>query len=216
MLRFFVLITGAVSIYASMEHHRKDDSGAAHGLQLWKQSEDAYCLNSSNLLDSNHNTARAPLDRSKFGRFVGTIEPGQGFDEYGLLQAESSRSSSFIADEVSRLMVVDRELYDSCLRPFRGLQLSARQKLAHQYPLFASWPESFIKMAVISLKPKRAGFGMNIVTQGQAVDGLIFLATGEVKILMNPLLHITQYSQLDLESFKRSKEDKRSHCAKEW
>ncbi|VDK87487.1 unnamed protein product [Dibothriocephalus latus] len=211
-----ILISGAVSMFTSSEHRRKNGSGGAHCLHFWKESGDPNSVKLSKSFDSNDNATRVHLDRSKLGRFVGTIDPGQSLGEYDLLQAETSRQSSFIADEACRLMVVDGELYDYCLRPFRGLQFSARQKFAQSCPLFASWPKRFIEMAVMSLKPQSAVFGMNIVEQGEAVNGLIFLVSGEVKIQMNLSLHVAQYRQLDLESFKRSKEDEESRGAKEW
>ena len=87
---FYVILKGAVSIYARKEddhhtdYHHHHDMGAVRGAQ----ERVAY-----------------------FGNELGNLKSGKSFGEMVLMSDKKDRNATVIADEMTELIVIDEELF---------------------------------------------------------------------------------------------------------
>lgn len=137
-----------------------------------------------------------PLDRSKYGIYVGKIDAGKSFGELALINADCVRNATIIADEPTDLLSVDRDLYNRSLRAFQTHEFEQRKDFVSNFPMFHSWAPRYKKMMAMSLKKHVLQFEDTIVKQGASVDGIHFIIKGQVKIRVDPNQHPNQYQSL--------------------
>jgi hypothetical protein len=92
-----------------------------------------------------------------------------------LITKNCIRSASVIADEVSDLMVVNRVLYNRCLKAAQLAEVEAKMKFVKEHPYFSSWQPKLKKQVAFSLTKLKVQYDNYVVKQGSLVNGLYFL-----------------------------------------
>lgn len=100
---------------------------------------------------------------------------GHSFGELALINKDCVRNASCISDDVTDLLIVNRDLYNRSLRAHQAQEYADKLRFVSEFPLFSNWQPRFKKMMAMSLKKETLPFESTIVRQGDAVDGLYFL-----------------------------------------
>nr|XP_006826030.1 PREDICTED: uncharacterized protein LOC102810128 [Saccoglossus kowalevskii] len=79
-----------------------------------------------------------PLDRSEFGTHIRFVGAGGSFGELALLHENCVRNASVIANAVTDMIVVDRDLYSRSLKAAQEHELKEKYAFIDTYPLFRS------------------------------------------------------------------------------
>ncbi|XP_069128853.1 uncharacterized protein [Argopecten irradians] len=164
---FFIILNGLVSIhinttFGSDDDNPEDSGGGGEGGGAAEQKEEKK-------------GEEKKLDRSKYGNYVGKIEPGKSFGELALINADCVRNATIIADETTDLVVVNRELYDRSLHYFQAKEFEERKAFVEGNPMFSNWQPKYKKQMAMSLRKEKLTFEAPILRQGTQVDGLCFL-----------------------------------------
>lgn len=170
---FYVLLTGTVSIYietALPEGDIVQTNGESNGVGLWK-------------------TSVKKLVRSSFGNYIARLEAGKSFGELALINKDCVRNASIITDEQCELIVVNRALYNRCIKAYQIQEFNRRRDFVEDFPLFSSWPLRYKRQMAMSLRKTTVSYGGVIVKQGDPVDAVYFVLSGEVKISVDPSLY---------------------------
>ncbi|XP_050411269.1 uncharacterized protein LOC126825617 isoform X1 [Patella vulgata] len=178
---FYIILTGSVSIHINTT-----------------LSDEEFSLVKKKQLDEEAAVLRdgpeiRPIDRTKYGNFLGVIEAGKSFGELALINNDCVRNASIISTEVCDLLVVRKDLYNRSLRSHQSQAFEEKQRFVNSLPLFHSMPFRYKNMMAMSLKKDIFKFEDLIVKQGTPVDGLIFIISGQVKVVMDPSQHRSQY-----------------------
>ncbi|KAL3312127.1 hypothetical protein Ciccas_009289 [Cichlidogyrus casuarinus] len=139
------------------------------------------------------------LDRSKFGIKVGSIPAGRSFGELALINDDCIRNASIISDEICDLVVVDRELYDRSLKSFQEAELKERKDFIQDCQLFSKWSKSHKRQAAMSLRRETFEYDEYLIEQGKSLNGLVFILSGQAKVVIDCLMHRKQYPDRDLD-----------------
>ncbi|KAL4225729.1 hypothetical protein ACF0H5_016418 [Mactra antiquata] len=174
---FFIILSGTVAIY--IQNNIPED-GIQYDPTLYQEDKTGK---------------RKQLDRSIFGFTVGKIPAGRSFGELALINADCVRNASIIADEVTDLIIVNRELYDRSLKAFQEKEFNEKKRFVEEYYLFQGWTNKYKKQLAMSLRKEKVCFDDIIIKQGYPIDGLCFLLTGQAKVLVDPIQHEIQYPQ---------------------
>ncbi|XP_033752366.1 uncharacterized protein LOC117336097 isoform X2 [Pecten maximus] len=179
---FFIILNGLVSIHINTtfgsDDDNPEDSGGGEGGGEKKEEKKGE---------------EKKLDRSKYGNYVGKIEPGKSFGELALINADCVRNATIIADETTDLVVVNRDLYDRSLHYFQAKEFEERKAFVEGNPMFSNWQPKYKKQMAMSLRKEKLTFEAPILRQGTHVDGLCFLLSGQARIIADNSMHATQY-----------------------
>lgn len=139
-------------------------------------------------------TPNAPLDRKKLGNFIVQFDTGKTFGELALINKDCIRNASVVADESTDLIVINRDLFNRSLRAPQEYDLQVRENFVKQNELFRSWAPRYRRQAVMSLRREQLQFGMVVVKQGDPVNGLHILCSGQAKVSVDTIQHTHQYA----------------------
>ncbi|XP_055900490.1 uncharacterized protein LOC106079331 isoform X3 [Biomphalaria glabrata] len=181
---FYIILSGSVSIFINTTL-TEEEYPAIKDAQLAEEA----------LVEKEAKLGR-PLDRNKYGIYIGKIDNGKSFGELALINADCVRNATIIADEPTDLLSVDRDLYNRSLRAFQAHEFEQRKDFVSSFPMFNSWATRYKKMMAMSLKKQVLQFEDTIVKQGNSVDGIHFIIKGQVKIRVDPNQHPNQYQHL--------------------
>ncbi|KAG5452451.1 cAMP-dependent protein kinase regulatory subunit [Clonorchis sinensis] len=171
---FFIILSGKVSIYVQTDEP-----------QLSEEPTDA----------AKAKPGKAE-DRSKLGQFVGHLEPGGCFGEVALLDKESLRTATVIADCETELIVIDRTLYNRSLREVHQVELREKAEFVNRCPAFAGWPYALLKQVGLSLRKVTMSYGAPVVRQGEPLNKMFFLLSGQVQVSVDILMHQKQFPEM--------------------
>ncbi|TGZ74530.1 hypothetical protein CRM22_000879 [Opisthorchis felineus] len=158
---FFIILSGKVSIYVQTDEP-----------QLSEEPTDAAKAKPDKV-----------EDRSKLGQFVGHLERGGCFGEVALLDKESLRTATVIADCETELIVIDRTLYNRSLKEVHQVELREKAEFVNQCPTFAGWPYALLKQVGLSLRKVTMSYGAPVVRQGEPLNKMFFLLSRIEKTL---------------------------------
>ncbi|XP_062573913.1 uncharacterized protein LOC134235786 isoform X1 [Saccostrea cucullata] len=176
---FFIILSGTVSIYINTNFGADDDAG--------NTSPEVEVVRTKS------GVRNKPLDRSIYGNYVGKIDAGRSFGELALINADCIRNATIIADEKTDLVIVNRDLYKRSLHEFQAKDFEDRKRFVDSHAMFDNWMPKYKKQMAMSLRREKVLFDSTIVRQGAPVDGIMFLLSGQVKLLMDPVYHTVQY-----------------------
>ncbi|VEL42594.1 unnamed protein product, partial [Protopolystoma xenopodis] len=90
----------------------------------------------------------------KLGKIVdeANVCAGKSFGELALISRDCIRNATIIADEISNLIVVNRDLYNRSLRVFQEAEFRERSDFVNHCGLFANWIRSMKRQAAMSLR----------------------------------------------------------------
>lgn len=177
---FFIILSGTVSIYINTNFGPDDETGDTASPEAEEEG-------------SHTGRRNKPLDRSLYGNYVGKIDAGRSFGELALINADCIRNATIIADEKTDLVIVNRDLYKRSLHEFQSKDFEERKRFVDSHAMFDNWLPKYKKQMAMSLRREKVLFDSTIVRQGAPVDGIMFLLSGQVKLLMDPVLHTVQY-----------------------
>ena len=92
--------------------------------------------------------------------------PGKSFGELALINKDSIRNASVIADDNTELIVFSRELFDRSIKSVHEADLKARQDIVNTNPLFANWKPNYKRQAAMSLRREVYNFDSVVLKQG--------------------------------------------------
>ncbi|XP_041353721.1 uncharacterized protein LOC121371698 isoform X2 [Gigantopelta aegis] len=180
---FYVLITGRTSVY--IDTAKSDDDPLPPELESiiedvkWKKAK-----------------KKKSLDRSRYGKFIMNFEGGDGFGEVALLEEDAVRNATVIADEDSDLLVISRELFERSMKVKQEEYYEERRKFIQDSPLFAFWTTKFQRLLELSFVKEVHKYGSVIMKQGEPTKGLVFIFSGQAKIVVEPAKHEAQFPYL--------------------
>ena len=110
MFSFFINLRGKVSIYINHKKHDENEEDIELNDQNHQDSSDSMVSNP--YLDAVQTNAqlKSKRIREKLGNYVTSLGAGEGFGEVALV-SDDTRTASIIADEVTDLMIVNKNLY---------------------------------------------------------------------------------------------------------
>ncbi|XP_063400469.1 uncharacterized protein LOC134685037 isoform X1 [Mytilus trossulus] len=183
---FFIILNGSVAIHINttldLEDDRQETTDKSDPLKERRDSR-----------EKQDEEKPKELDRSKFGISVGKIESGKSFGELALINTDCVRNATIIADEAVDLIVIDRDLYNRCIKLFHAKEFADRKRFVETNPLFDRWHPKYKKQMAMSLRKEKLNFESVIVKQGAMFDGLRFILSGQTKLTSDPYLHSMQY-----------------------
>ncbi|CAH8494653.1 unnamed protein product [Dicrocoelium dendriticum] len=139
---------------------------------------------------------KKPTTREKFGNHVATLTDGASFGELALINKDCVRNASVIADCPTELIVINRATYNISLREMHLEEFRQRQKFVDSCPIFDGWHHSLKRQVTMSLKRIELPYNTQVVRQGETVNGLKFLLSGQVLASVDILLHQKQYPNM--------------------
>ncbi|XP_046579283.1 LOW QUALITY PROTEIN: uncharacterized protein LOC124286888 [Haliotis rubra] len=194
--KFYIILTGTVSVHINT-NLVEDDFESIKQKQL---DEEANVIASEGFKS---------LDRSKYGTYMAKIPAGKSFGELALIRADSVRNATIIADETTDLLMVNRDLYNRSLHAYQAQEFEKKYGFVDDYPLFSGWNPRYKRMVAMSLVKRSLKFEDTVIKQDTSVDGLHFIISGQVKIVVDPSLHPVQYPTLfpkgDIAALEREK-----------
>ncbi|PAA91083.1 hypothetical protein BOX15_Mlig027341g1 [Macrostomum lignano] len=221
---FYIILDGKVSVYINTEAVLDDPddeattTGGEEAAQAAvnataaqpEQSQGPVSVSSLKRKASKGGTSAAiaaataekkELDRTKYGNFIVNFGAGKSFGELALINKDCVRNASIIADEPTLLIEVNRDLYNRSLRSVQEAELRERFEFVSRCNVFDSWPSKYRRQAAMSLRKENFGFDATIVRQGDPLDGLQFIVSGQAKVVVNIPMHPGQYPLLGLREF---------------
>ncbi|XP_067936759.1 uncharacterized protein [Watersipora subatra] len=144
------------------------------------------------------------LDRNRYGQCVAAIGDGKSFGELALLKKNCIRNATIITDAVTQLLVVNRQLYNRCIRESQEKEFIAKQMFVHTSEYFNGWNLRSKRQFAMSLHLRTFTYGTPIVCQGQPLDYIYFLQSGQCRVMIDPSMHKHQYPSYSLELQQKS------------
>ena len=131
-----------------------------------------------------------------FGAELGSLKNGRSFGEMVLMGAQKERNATVIADELTELIIVNRELFKQSFQTY-DLEWKEKSSFALTYSLFISWPEALKGLLIENLKMHKISFGNRVVEQGRPCHSIFFIAKGAAKVLSDPRKCQDQFKKLN-------------------
>ncbi|CAH8840057.1 unnamed protein product [Trichobilharzia szidati] len=181
---FYVVLSGQVSIYVNTESVH-DDQETIH------QQDDST-------VGSKHTMERKVINREKYGNYIANLGNGTSFGELALINKDCIRNATIIADCTTHLVVVNRMTYNRSLKEVHEADFKKRIDFVNKCAIFNGWIQSLKKQAAMSLVQTDFQFEADLIRQGEPLNGLLFILTGQAQIFVDVLKHPKQYPSLKL------------------
>ncbi|WAR19060.1 hypothetical protein MAR_000898 [Mya arenaria] len=139
---------------------------------------------------------KKPLDRSKYGKFIIHFGAGKSFGEIALISEDSVRNATVIGDEDTDLLVIHRDLFNRSMKAQQEKEYAERKAFIEESWLFSDWSAKFKHLLEMSLRKEVLHYGTCLMKQGEPADGLIFILSGQAKLMTDPGRHAQQFPQL--------------------
>ncbi|XP_052806852.1 uncharacterized protein LOC128236072 [Mya arenaria] len=198
---FYIILAGKISIFIL----NKDRDGGNDG-----EEKDAFgaigTLNKDGV-----------LDRSKLGNFVTSLGTGFPFGEVALVSDDAIRTATIVAEEDTDLLVVDRALYNRAVRDVLAAEFEEKQAFIKTNDLFSSWTPKYKKQLTMAMYKEIYCYDSVLVKQGDQVNNIYFIISGQVEIRADTSQHPTQYPKLyklledEREKLIKQKRHKKQH-----
>lgn len=173
---FYVILSGQISIYI-------------HNQDRGDEEEKQELLNIVQYKDGL-------LDRSKLGNFVTTLGEGNTVGEVALIDETCVRTASIVADSKTDLVIVDKPLYNRCVKETLAKEFEDKRQFIANNSLFSSWAPKYTKQLTMAMYKQAWPYDSVLVRQGDQVDFFYFILRGQVEIQMDPSTHPVQYGAI--------------------
>ncbi|XP_067682167.1 uncharacterized protein [Haliotis asinina] len=185
---FFIMLSGRTSVY--IDTIRADD-------------DDPYTSSSAKNDDigmddilGTQGKRRKPLDRTRYGKFIMHFDAGKSFGEIALISEDAVRNATIITDYETDLLVISRDLFNRSIKAKQEEEYRERRLFVNTCPLFSHWSPRLKRLCEMSLRKETHPYGSVIATQGNPSTGLIFILSGQAKLVLEPSKHVTQYTKI--------------------
>ena len=108
---------------------------------------------------------------------------------------QSRYNSTIIAEELSQVLLIDKELYLGSLG-VNNLEWQRKMQFVNQSPLFQSLMPAIRNLLMESLKPLEIQFGNRFVKQGNVYNSLYFICQGWGKVIAEVRTNMIQYEAM--------------------
>ena len=108
---------------------------------------------------------------------------------------QSRYNSTIIAEELSQVLLIDKELYLGSLG-VNNLEWQRKMQFVNQSPLFQSLMPAIRNLLMESLKPLEIQFGNPFVKQGNVYNSLYFICQGWGKVIAEVRTNMIQYEAM--------------------
>lgn len=176
--RLYIILKGKVSIYV-VQDKENDQEIRQHVEKILARQK-----------------IEKKLDRTQLGQHVWTSNEGQAFGEVALIKEDCVRTASVVTDENTDLMVVNRALYNRSVRDVLEREFNEKTEFVEKNPLFKHWLPKMKKSMTIALQKETMHYGSPIVRQGQPVENVFFMLSGEAEVITDQASHKTQYPEI--------------------
>lgn len=139
-----------------------------------------------------------PLNRDKLGKMICSYGSGKAFGELALVNHDTLRNASVVANEDVDLMVIDQDLFDRSLRAEQEAKYEEIRQFIEGHPFFQQMNTKFKKLLEMSLRKEHYIFDTHIFKQGEPVIGLHFIISGAANVIIQPKKHQQQYIHMCL------------------
>ncbi|XP_070177496.1 uncharacterized protein [Littorina saxatilis] len=173
---FYVVLSGQISIY--IHNQDKGDEEERKELENIVQYKDGK------------------LDRTKLGNFALSLGEGSPVGEVALIDEAAVRTATIVADQKTDLLIIDRPLYNRCIKDMLALEFEEKKKFICNSPLFASWAPKYRKQLAMALYKESYPYESLLVRQGDRVAFAYFIIRGQVEIQIDPSTHPAQYPKI--------------------
>ncbi|XP_071078833.1 uncharacterized protein [Haliotis cracherodii] len=185
---FFIMLSGRTSVY--IDTIRSDDDDPYHLSPV--KDEDV----GQDVILGTQGKRRKPLDRTTYGKFIMHFDAGKSFGEIALISEDAVRNATIITDYETDLLVISRDLFNRSVKAKQEEEYRERRSFVDTYPLFSNWSPRLRRLCEMSLRKETHPYGSVIATQGHPSTGLIFIMSGQAKLVMEPAKHVTQYAKI--------------------
>ncbi|PVD25615.1 hypothetical protein C0Q70_13274 [Pomacea canaliculata] len=205
--KFYIIISGRTSVYIDVTKS-DDDPFEERGYQrpklLVKSAQSDAALEHAGKGAKRNKTS----SRDVLGKFISHLETGKTFGEIALLSTDAIRNATVVADEDTDLLVINRILFNRCVKAKEEAIYKEKVEFVSQHKLFRSWSVKLRRLLEMSLKKEVCPQGTVLMRQGQPPPGLIFIlssyisynllyvASGVAQVCMEPLHHEEQFPEL--------------------
>ncbi|XP_050405936.1 uncharacterized protein LOC126821529 [Patella vulgata] len=167
-----------------------------------------YILNKDKDVDDENNEVEVQfvykeggkLDRSKLGLCAVRLGGGVPVGEVAMEREGLLRTASIIADVPTDLVIIDRALYNRSIRDVIFQERKKKSDFIKMNSVFRSWAPKYRVQLSMALYTQTFSYDSVLVRQGDPVDILYFIISGQVEIQMDPSLHPSQYKKLFMEA----------------
>nr|CAH8840456.1 unnamed protein product [Trichobilharzia regenti] len=141
---------------------------------------------------------RKVINREKCGNYIMSLGNGTSFGELALINKDCIRNATIISDCTTHLVVVNRMTYNRSLKEVHEADFKKRIDFVNKCSIFNGWIQSLKKQAAMSLVQTDFQFEADLIRQGEPLNGLLFILTGQAQIFVDVLKHPKQYPSLKL------------------
>uniref|UniRef100_A0A1I8JDS9 Cyclic nucleotide-binding domain-containing protein n=1 Tax=Macrostomum lignano TaxID=282301 RepID=A0A1I8JDS9_9PLAT len=125
------------------------------------------------------------------GVSVGTFKAGHAFGEVALVSGVL-RTASVIVNpdsDICQVLVIDKSLFDRTLQDYMRREEAGKANFIEQFSHFSTWPVKFRQQLLRGLSKTRFKYSEQVMRQGDEIDCVYFITSGEVKQSLVPGLH---------------------------
>lgn len=119
----------------------------------------------------------------RFGKRVQRCTRGMSFGELALQNAHARRSASVYAQEETTLLCISREDYNLHLRDIQQREWESQMVILRRVTLLDSLSGEELTRIIYALKPQSRQRGEKIFSQGDSLDKVRLISTGDVKLM---------------------------------
>ncbi|XP_053395036.1 uncharacterized protein LOC123545038 isoform X2 [Mercenaria mercenaria] len=192
------MLSGRTSVF--IDTSKSDDDGditKAEDDAASKTTTQADDVMSEDSSDSPREMKKKkPMDRSKYGKFIIHFDAGKSFGEIALISEDSVRNATVIADEETDLLLIHRDLFNRSMKAQQEKEYEERKSFIDNCRMFGDWTPKFKHLLEMSIRKEVYPYGTQIMRQGDPVEGLFFIVSGQAKVTTEPSRHKMQYPQL--------------------
>ncbi|XP_064616273.1 uncharacterized protein LOC135480373 [Liolophura sinensis] len=179
---FYIILGGKISIYIL---NKEDLDNQAPGM-----GEEAP------IQELEEERVMKVTDRKQLGNFVCHLGAGEPFGEVALVSEDCVRTASIIAEDTTDLVVVDRALYNRSVRDVLAQEFEEKTNFIKATPLFSNWAPKYRKQLAMAMYKETFPYESWLVKQGENVENIYFIISGQVEVQIDPSSHPRQYPKL--------------------
>ena len=118
------------------------------------------------------NERRQHTKTTPFSDFSGE---GNSVGEVALIDETCVRTASIVADAKTDLVIVDKPLYNRCVKDTLAKEFEDKRQFIVNNPLFASWAPKYRKQLTMALYKETFPYESVMVRQGEPVEFVYFI-----------------------------------------
>eukprot|EP01135_Chromosphaera_perkinsii_P005333 Nk52_evm14s343 gene=Nk52_evmTU14s343 len=187
---FYIILSGSVDIIVKMDDMKSIPQPSKEFLDKKNAAEIARTMGGGlgglmGKLKKNLVVKEIIENKHAYGNVVGNLGQGSSFGELALLQPDSKRNATIIADTHTETAVIERSIYNKSLKRAHQKDLDEKMDFVGKLPFFRNWSRwSRVQMAMC-LNKTEMNFDCPIVRQGSPANKVYFIGSGLAKVVVD-------------------------------